>query len=167
MPSTTTETWALIRMVPYYRYIWTRRYHILDPLTNSASGSKSRKILWNAALEESLTEPKCMLYSDTLLIYLDWNILFMIHTDASDKHLSYFIIQINKPIAFFSIKLVNPQYNYTTTNKECIKIVEWLKQFRGIIFGYEIKLLSDHKIMVYAISLSESQRVMWCRLIIE
>ena len=46
-------------------------------------------------------------------------------------------------------------------------IVECLKQFRGIIFGYEINVFSDHKNLVYAATLSESQRVMHWRLILE
>ena len=46
-------------------------------------------------------------------------------------------------------------------------IVEGLKQFRGIIFGYEINIFSDHKNLVYAAKMSESQRMMCWRLILE
>ena len=42
-----------------------------------------------------------------------------------------------------------------------------LKQFQGVIFGYEIKVISDHNNLVYAPTLSESQRVMRWQLIIE
>ena len=45
--------------------------------------------------------------------------------------------------------------------------MECLKQFRGIIFGYEIKVFSDHKDLVYAANLGESQRVIRWRLIPE
>ena len=45
--------------------------------------------------------------------------------------------------------------------------MEFPKQSRGIIFGYEIKSLSDHKNLVYAETLSESQRVMCWQLIIK
>jgi hypothetical protein len=45
--------------------------------------------------------------------------------------------------------------------------VECLKQFQGILFGYEIDMFSDHKNLVYAATLSESQRVMRWRLILE
>ena len=38
--------------------------------------------------------------------------------------------------------------------------MEFLKQFRGILFGYEINLFPDHKNLVYVATLSESQRVM-------
>ena len=42
-PSTTTEAQALIGMVQYYMDMWTRRYHILSPLTEAASVPKGRK----------------------------------------------------------------------------------------------------------------------------
>ena len=45
--------------------------------------------------------------------------------------------------------------------------MEFPKQSRGIIFGYEIQVLSDHKNLVYAETLSESQRVMCWQLIIK
>ena len=83
------------------------------------------------------------------------------------KKLGDFISQNSKPITFFSSKLSKPQLNYTTTEKELLAIVECPKKFRGIIFGYEINVFSDHKNMVYAATLSESQRVMLWKLIIE
>ena len=45
--------------------------------------------------------------------------------------------------------------------------MECLKQFQGIIFGYEIKVFSDHKNLADAAILSEYQRVMRWRLILE
>ena len=42
-PSATTGARALIEMVQYYRDMWPRRSHILDPLTEAASGPKGRK----------------------------------------------------------------------------------------------------------------------------
>ena len=81
-----------------------------------------------------------MVSSETLLIYPDWKIPFTVHTDVSDKQLNAVIIQNNKPVAFFSRTLRNPQRNYTTNEKELLTIVELLKQFRGVLFGYEINV---------------------------
>ena len=40
--------------------------------------------------------------------------------------------------------------------------MECLKQFCGIIFGFEINVFSDHKNMIYAATLSEYQRaIQW------
>ena len=53
------------------------------------------------------------------------------------------------------------------TEKELITIVECLKKFWGIIFDYEVNVLSDHKNLVYAVTLSEPQRVIRYRLILK
>ena len=108
-----------------------------------------------------------MVSADTLLSYPDWKLPFTVHTDASEKQLGTVISQNDKPIYFFSRKLIQPQRNYTTTEKELIEIVECLRKLHGITFGYEINVFSDHKNMVYVATLSESQRVMRLRLIIE
>ena len=89
-----------------------------------------------------------------------WKIPFTVRTDAYDKYLGAVISQNNKPIELFSNRLRNSQYNYTTTEKEIIVILECLKQSPGIIFGYEINVFSYNKNVVYAATLSEYQRVM-------
>ena len=70
-PTTTTEVQALIGVVQYYRYMWTMRSHVLDPLTEASSGPKGRKILCNDALESYFKELKHMVSAETLLSYQD------------------------------------------------------------------------------------------------
>ena len=67
-------------------------------------------------------------------------ITFMVNTYAYDNQLGAVMIQNNKPIAFFSRRLSNPQRNYTNTRKELLVIIECLKQSRGILFGYEVNV---------------------------
>ena len=121
----------------------------------------------NDALESSFKELKCVVSSDTLLSYPYWKIPLTVHTDVSDKQLGFVICQNNKHINFFSRRLIKPHRNYTTTEKEIITIVECLKKFWEIIFGYEINIFSDHKNLVFATTLSEYQRVMLWRIILE
>ena len=45
IPTTTTEAQELISMVQYYRYMFTRQYHILDFLIEATSSRKGRKII--------------------------------------------------------------------------------------------------------------------------
>ena len=119
------------------------------------------------APERSFKELKLIVSAETLLIYLYWKLPFTFHIDTSDKKFGDVTIQNNKPIAFLSIRLSKPQRNYTTNEKEILTIVECLKQIHGILFGYGINVLFDHKNLVYATTLSESQRVMCWRLILE
>ena len=108
-PTTTTESRALIGIVQKYRDMWTRRFHILSPLIEADIPTKSRKILWNDALEDSFKELNCMVSAQTLLSYPDWIISFTVYTNASDKKLGGVISQNNKPVSFFSRRLMKPQ----------------------------------------------------------
>ena len=53
-PNTTTKPPVLICMVYYYREMWPRQSYIISTLTESASGPKGRKMLWNDALKNPL-----------------------------------------------------------------------------------------------------------------
>jgi transposase InsO family protein len=148
--------------------MWPRRSHILSPLIDSAAGKKGKtKIIWTPAMDEAFAQVKQMISEEVFLTYPDWSMPFDIHTDASDKQLGAVISQNGKPIAFFSRRLSKTQRNYTTTEKELLSIVECLKQFRSILFGYELHVYSDHKNLIYEATLSESQRVMRWRLLLE
>ena len=111
-------------------------------------------------MDEAFTQAKNMISQEVFLTYPDWTLLFCVYTDSLDKQLGAAISQNNKPIAFFSQRLSKLQRNSTTTEKKLLSIVECLKQFRNILFGYETHVYSYHKNLVYEATLSESQRVM-------
>ena len=69
---------------------------------------------------------------ETILNYPDFNKVFDIHTDTSDRQLGTVISQEGKPLAFYSRKLSSAQHNYTTTDQELLSIVETLKEFRNM-----------------------------------
>jgi len=100
-----------------------------------------------------------MVIKETLLNYPDWSKPFDIHTNLSDYQLNAVISQEGKPIDFYSRKLNKAQRNYTTTEKELLSTVETVKEFSNILFGY--------KNLVHSATISQSQRVMRWRLILE
>jgi hypothetical protein len=55
------------------------------------------------------------------------------------------ITQDNRPIAFFSRKLSKTQQKYSVTEIELLAIVETLKEFKGMLWGQDIKVYTDHK----------------------
>ena len=95
-PNTKIEALSLIG----YGDMWPRRLHILAPLTESASGTKGRKILRNDALEICIKGLKLMVSAEMLLSYPYWKIPFTVHTDASDKQLGDVTSQKNELITF-------------------------------------------------------------------
>jgi hypothetical protein len=65
--------------------------------------------------------------------------------DASAMQLGAVITQDNRPIAFFSRKLSKTQQKYSVTEIELLDIVETLKEFKGMLWGQDIKVYTDHK----------------------
>jgi hypothetical protein len=60
------------------------------------------------------------------------------------KQLGAVITQDNKAIAFFSQKLSDTQCKYSITKIELLAIVKTLKEFKGMLWGQNIKVFIDH-----------------------
>jgi hypothetical protein len=67
------------------------------------------------------------------------------YTDASSVQLGAVITQDNRPIAFISRKLSEVQQKYSVIEIELLAIVEILKEFKGMLWGQDIKVYTDHK----------------------
>jgi hypothetical protein len=108
---------------------------------------------------------KAALAKETVLAYLDFLKPFEIYMDASSMQLRAVVTQDNRPIAFFSRKLSKMQQKYSVT--KILAIVETLKEFKGMLWGQDIKVYTDHKnITRDALDLT-SDRVYHWRLLLE
>jgi hypothetical protein len=101
------------------------------------------------------------------LAYLDYSKVFEIYTDTSSKQLGAVITQDNRPIAFFSWKLSNMQHKYSITKIELLAIVKILKKFKGILWGQNIKVFTDHANLMRNALGSTLDRVYQWRLLLE
>jgi hypothetical protein len=77
------------------------------------------------------------------------------------------ITQGNRPIAFFSRKLSETQSKYSVTKIKLLAIVETLKEFRGMLWGQEIEVYTDHKNLTRDALGLTSDRVYHWRLLLE
>jgi hypothetical protein len=77
------------------------------------------------------------------------------------------ITQDNRPIAFFSRKLSEMQHKYSVTEIELLAIVETLKEFKGMLWGQDIKVYTDHKNFIRDALGLTSDRVYRWRLLLE
>jgi hypothetical protein len=55
------------------------------------------------------------------------------------------IAQDTRSTAFFSRKLSKTQQKYSVTDFEILAKMETLKEFKGMLWGQEIKVFSNHK----------------------
>ncbi len=78
------------------------------------------------------------------MAYPDYTKAFEIYTDTSSKQIGAVITQDNRPLAFFSWKLFHTQLKYSIIEIELLAIVKILKEFKGMLWGQNIKVLADH-----------------------
>jgi hypothetical protein len=107
--------------------------------------TKKKPWLWDPIHQQAFDKVKAAIAKETVLAYPDFSKPFEIYTDASSMQLGAVITQDNKPIAFFSRKLSKTQQKYSVTEIELLAIVEKLKEFKGMLWGQDIKVYTDHK----------------------
>jgi hypothetical protein len=125
----------------------------LTALVGECSQTKSTKVKgtkkvpwhWDKVHQRAFDHVKATIAKDVVLAYLDYSKVFKIYTDASSKQLGVVITQDNRPIVFLSWKLSNTQRKYSITKIKLRAIVKKLKEFKGILWGKNIKVFTDHK----------------------
>ncbi len=177
-PTEAKQLKHFLGMVQYYRDLWARRSDMLTLLTSlvedcgqtnttKAKGTKKVPWHWDEVHQRAFDHAKATIAKDAVLAYPDYSKVFKIYTDASSKQLGAVITQNNRPIAFFSRKLSNMQHKYSVTKIELLVIVKTLKEFKGMLWGQNIKVFTDHaNLMRDALGLTSDQVYRW-RLFLE
>jgi hypothetical protein len=165
-------------MIQYYRDLWVRRSNMPAPLTSligecgqtkttKAKGTKKVPWHWDEVHQKAFDHVKATIAKDVVLAYPDFSKVFKIYTNTSSKQLGAVLTQDNRPIAFFSWKLSDTQRKYSITKIELLAIVETLKEFKGMLWGQQIKVFADQaNLMRDAFGLTSDRVYRW-RLLLE
>jgi hypothetical protein len=165
-------------MVQYYRDMWARCSEMLAPLTDLVGECGETKITrmnktkkkpwrWDLIHQQAFDNVKAAIAKETVLAYPDFSKPFEIYTDASSTQLGAVITQDNRPIAFFSRKLPKRNKKYSVTESKLLAVVETLKEFKGKLWGQDIKVYTDHKNLTRDALGLTSDRVYRWRLLLE
>ena len=142
-PKKRKDVRRFLGIVNYYKDMLEKRSDILAPLSKLTS--KNVPFVWGNKEQKAFERIKMVMSKHTLLTYPDFTKAFEIYTDASDTQLGAVITQNGKPIAYYSRKLSDAQTRYTTTERELLAIVETLKEYRNILLGQKLMILTAHK----------------------
>ncbi len=130
-------------------------------------GTKKVPWHWDEVHQRAFNNVKATITKDVVLAYPDYSKVFKIYADASSKQLGAVITQDNRSIVFFSRNLSNTQHKYSITEIELLAIVKKLKEFKGILWGQNIKVFTDHaNLMRDALGLTFDRVCQW-RLLLE
>eukprot|EP00804_Cyclotella_cryptica_P029280 CCRYP_011684-RA/>CCRYP_011684-RA protein AED:0.42 eAED:0.42 QI:0/0/0/1/0/0/2/0/310 len=159
-PQNVKQLRRFLGMVQYYRDIWARRSEILAPLTNlvgECGHTKVRKANktnktpwhWDNIHQQAFDTVKATIARDVTLAYPDYSQGFEIYTDSSK----------------FQLGVV--QQKGSVTKQELLAIVETLKEFKGMLWGQQITVYTDHKNLMHDALGLTSDRVYRWRLLLE
>ena len=117
---------------------------------------------WIPACEEEYQFLLTALARAPVLALPDWSKEFIIRTDASDKGISYILLQdhdgVRKPVYYGSRKLRDAELNYDTRDKECLAIDQACKFYRPYIQGNHFTVQTDHRNLMYLKQAKPEQR---------
>jgi hypothetical protein len=178
LPNNVKELRHFLGMVQYYRDMWARHSEMLAPptdLVGECSETKTTRMnktkkkpwRWDPIHQQAFDNVKAAIAKETVLVYPDFSKPFEIYMDACSTQLGAIITQDNRPIAFFSRKLSETQQKYSVTEVELLAIVETLKEFKGMLWGQDIKVYIDHKNLTRDTLGLTSDRVYHWRLLLE
>jgi len=127
-----------------------------------ANKTKKTPWHWDKIHQQAFDNVKAIIAKDVTLAYPDCMQGFEVYTDSSKLQLGAIITQDNRPLAFFSQKLSPAQQKYSVTELELLAIVETLKEFKGMLWGQQLMLYTDHKnLMQGALGLTSDQVYHW------
>ena len=121
--------------------------HTVKPIFTAKSERKHFR--WNAECQKAFDAIKVeLLQEPVILSFPNFNKPFKLHVDASDVAMGACLFQDDGPIQFFSRTFNHAERNYSVTDREFCALVNSVKYFHYIIFGYETTVYTDHQAVV-------------------
>ncbi|BHF62235.1 hypothetical protein SprV_0200521600 [Sparganum proliferum] len=149
-PKTSQEVRSFLGLASYYRKFVRGFAGIAAPLHRLTE--KSRPFLWTKECEAAFDQLKRALTSPPILSLPDVSPSageFILDTDASDRAIGAVLSQLTadgdeKAIAFASRQLSKQERRYSTTRREMLALVYFLKYFRPYLLGRHFVVRTDH-----------------------
>ncbi len=103
---------------------------------------------------------KSLMAQDCLLVYPNHNKLFHIYTDASSYQMGTYIVQDNKPVAFWSCKINDAQLSHTFDDKELLSIVMVSTKFLTVFLGAMLHIHTNN-LNITTTNTTPDQTICW------
>ena len=131
---------AFLGLAGYYRRFIHNVSSIAAPLSDLTAKTMPDKVDWQQEHQLAFDELRRALQKEPVLQTPDYSIPFTLHTDASNRGVGAVLSQSQDddsdlPVAFYSRKLLPRETRYTTTEKECLAVVNAVQHFAVYLLG--------------------------------
>lgn len=167
-PISKKDVRSFLGLASYYRRFVPGFSTIAAPLSDLTKNNEPEKVKWTETTEIAFTTLKSWLVSDAVLMGPNYNKQFILQTDASDVGIGATLSQLDeegsdRPIAYFSRKLLPREVNYATVDRECLAIVDGIRHFSIFLTGVPFTVVTDHHCLRFLDSVKDNggRRTRW------
>ena len=125
-PRTKKQVKSFLGLVGYYQRFIPAFATLASPLHELTRGALPDRVEWTEEVEEAFSCLRRALCTEPLLITPDFNLPFVVHTDASEVGLGAVLSQVRSgeehPVTYISRKLLASEKAYSNVEKEALAI---------------------------------------------
>ncbi|KAM9997411.1 hypothetical protein ACTFIZ_010927 [Dictyostelium cf. discoideum] len=152
-PTNIKEVSKFLGSIGYYREFIKNYYHYTTPMYNLLK--KGVEFKWSEDIEHLRQELLNKLSEAPILHYPTDTDNIIIETDASNYGIGAVLLMDNKIVSHYSRGLIPAEKNYSATEREALALVESIKRFHCYSNGKKVKVMTDHKPLIYLFSKSQ------------
>ena len=146
---------TFLGLTGYYRRFIPDYSTIAAPLIDLTKNNAPSKVIWTSKCDNAFGKLKSLLCTEPILTSPDFTKAFCLQTDASDRGVGAVLSQQDdngddKPIAYFSRKLLPREEKYSTVEKEL-----GIQAFKVYLLGRPFHIQTDHSSLRWLDSLKD------------
>lgn len=146
VPQTVTDLRGFLGLTGYYRR-FVRGYGILaKSLTNLL---KKKQFKWSEEAEIAFQQLKKAMTSTPVLALPDFNLPFVVETDACDSGIGAVLMQNDRPIAFLSKALSEAHKTLSIYEKEFLALIMAVERWQPYLQRQQFIIRTDHKSLCF------------------
>ena len=161
IPITKKQVRGFLGLTGYYRKFIQDYASIAAPLTDLTKKSLPERVQWTAESRRAFEALKIALCKNPVLVNPDFSKQFILQTDASNRGVGAVLSQLDdnktdRPVAYFSCKLLPREQKYSTVEQECLAIKLGVEAFKVYLIGKPFIIQTDHRSLKWLNRLKEN-----------
>lgn len=147
VPTNVTGVRQLLGLASHYRRFVKNFVKIASPLHGLTR--KSAKFEWTHKCQAAFHQLKNKLETAPILVYPNFDLPFVLETDASIQGLGAILSQKQRdglvhPVAYANRALLPAERSYSISELETLAVVWAIQYFLAYLYGHQVTVITDH-----------------------